>query len=206
MARLRKVIGLATAAALLLGSGLFAFPVWAGYVVKLKEVESGVVATGSGPIDLTGLNFDHIAAVSALVGPASGAIVTGPGGSEAGTSVLLYSKPLGPTSFGGGGTTVPNTSSGNAAGIFADLGAIAVPQGYASNDPLSNTATYAGQTFSSLGATPGTYVWKWGAGPNQNFTLIIGTSAAVPEPASAVLLGTALAGLLLAGAIRRIRG
>ena len=34
---------------------------------------------------------------------------------------------------------------------------------------------------------------------------IIEGAAAVPEPASAVLLGTALAGLLLAGAIRRIR-
>src|SRR4051812_34247722 len=112
MACLSEVIGPATAAALLLGSGLFALPAQAGYVVELKEVESGVVATGSGAINLAGLHFDRIAPVSAHITPASGAIVTGPMSSEAGTSVLLYSKPIGPTSFGDGGTTVPNTSSG----------------------------------------------------------------------------------------------
>jgi PEP-CTERM motif len=52
--------------------------------------------------------------------------------------------------------------------------------------------------------TPGTYVWTWGTEDNQNFTLIIG-AAAIPEPASAALLGAALAGLLLAGTIRRSR-
>ena len=61
------------------------------------------------------------------------------------------------------------------------------------------------RTFATLGVTPGTYVWSWGDdGPNQNFTLIIGAvGASIPEPASATLLGTALVGLLLAGALRR---
>ena len=47
---------LATAAILALGA--FAAPsAQAGYVVTLEEVGSNVVATGSGPIDLTGLNL-----------------------------------------------------------------------------------------------------------------------------------------------------
>src|SRR3954447_7952109 len=33
----------------------------------------------------------------------------------------------------------------------------------------------------------GTYVWSWGVGENQNFTLVI--PRALPEPASAALLG-----------------
>ena len=43
---------------------------------------------------------------------------------------------------------------------------------------LSNSATYSGKTFATLGVTPGTYVWTWGNGANQNFTLQI----PVPPP------------------------
>ena len=59
-----------------------------------------------------------------------------------------------------------------------------VPSGYLSGNPLSGTSTYNNATFASLGVTPGTYVWTWGAGgANQNFTLIIGP-AGVPDAGS----------------------
>jgi hypothetical protein len=45
--------------------------------------------------------------------------------------------------------------------------------GYVSGTALSDMAIYSGQTFATLGVTPGTYVWKWGTGANQNFTLQI---------------------------------
>jgi hypothetical protein len=48
-----------------------------------------------------------------------------------------------------------------------------VPQGYISNSPLSDGATWDKATFNSLGVTPGTYKWSWGKGANQNFTLIV---------------------------------
>ena len=38
---------------------------------------------------------------------------------------------------------------------------------------LSNSATYSGKTFATLGVTPGTYEWTWGNGANQNFTVHI---------------------------------
>jgi hypothetical protein len=58
--------------------------------------------------------------------------------------------------------------------------------------------TFDNATFASLGVTPGTYEWTWGAGANQNFTLQIG---AVPDGGSTVsLLGCALLGL---AALRR---
>ena len=66
---------------------------------------------------------------------------------------------------------------------------------YVSGSALSDTSTYANQTFASLAATPGTYEWTWGTGTNQNFTLQIGPVAAAPEPASLALFGVGLAGL-----------
>jgi hypothetical protein len=72
-----------------------------------------------------------------------------------------------------------------------------VPQGYASDSPLSDTATYLSQTFSSLGVTPGRYEWTWGTGANQSFTLVIGT--AVPEPSTWVMMVLGFAGLAWAG-------
>jgi hypothetical protein len=43
--------------AMLIGGGVSAPSAQAGYVVTLAQVGSNVVATGSGPIDLTGLSF-----------------------------------------------------------------------------------------------------------------------------------------------------
>jgi hypothetical protein len=68
-----------------------------------------------------------------------------------------------------------------------------VPHGYVSDSFLSDTSTYDNQTFSSLGATPGTYKWTWGTEPNQNFTLVIG--AAVPEPSTWAMMLLGFAGL-----------
>jgi hypothetical protein len=62
---------------------------------------------------------------------------------------------------------------------------------------LSDSMTFNNATFASLGVTPGTYVWTWGTGADQNFTLQIG-SVGVPVPGSGStvsLLGCALLGL-----------
>jgi VPDSG-CTERM motif len=63
---------------------------------------------------------------------------------------------------------------------------------------LSDSATYDSATFASLGVTPGTYVWSWGTGANQNFTLVI-PAAGVPDAGSTIgLLILALAALFFA--------
>jgi hypothetical protein len=79
------------------------------------------------------------------------------------------------------------------------LGLLDVPTGYVSGNFLSDSSTYYQATFTTLGVTRGTYVWTWGTGANQNFTLQIG-SVGVPDGGSTVsLLGFALLGLAALG-------
>ena len=189
-------------AAVLIGCGLFAPPAPAGYAVTLEQVGRNVVATGSGPIDLTGLTSAGPGLSGARVFPQGAEIITGPVGSEGLLRSDLYTGYTGPTSFGSGSEAIPNTSgSGDIVGIGMFGMGLVVPSGYASGSPLSDTATYINQTFASLGVIPGTYLWTWGSGASgDTFSLQIGPDTAVPEPASLTLLGVGLAGL---GVLRR---
>jgi hypothetical protein len=203
----QRMAGTAALGAALLGSSLIPSPAQAGYVVTLSEVGNDVVATGSGPIDLTGMFLTSSGGDGqAFMLPASGSIVTGPAVQNIEDSYAPTSEEfVGPTSFGSGFILSVVNGSGDIVGIIPSIGELLVPEGYVSGAPLKDIAIYNGQSFSSLGVTPGTYVWSWGdGGANQNFTLVIPAlgSALIPEPASAALLGTALAGLLLTGKLR----
>jgi hypothetical protein len=181
--------------ALLIGCGFSVSSAWAGYTVTLQQVGANVVATGSGPIDLTGLSFSGtVSSFSTEIFPSIGFINTG----LSGFFVDKYLGFSGPGSFGSGTETVANSGSGDLVSISLALG-LSVPQGYVSGTPLSDSATYDNATLSSLGVTPGTYEWTWGVGQNQNFTLI-----AVPEPRVGLLLGAGF--LLLVGVrLRQLR-
>jgi hypothetical protein len=110
----------------------------------------------------------------------------------------IFTGLTGPTSFGSGGATSPDSSSGDVVGLFGASEALTLPQGYVSGTALSDTAQYNNATFSSLGATPGTYEWTWGTGAHaDSFTLQIGTVSAVPAPA----LGSGMAGLAVLAAM-----
>jgi MYXO-CTERM domain-containing protein len=189
--------------AMVIGSSLSVPPAQAGYIVTLTQQGASVVASGSGSIDLADLSADSTGFASAEIDPAfpTGSIITGPASS---TAAAFYTGYSGPMSFGSGRTTTANSGDGDLVGIlvsidiFGGLDAdLAVPQSYVSGNPLSDTSTYDNATFASLGVTPGTYVWTWGAGAHaDSFTLQIG-------PAAVSVLGVGLAGLALAGLWRR---
>lgn len=191
--------------AVLIGSGLSAPPALAGYVVTLEQVGNDVVATGSGPIDLSGLSSSPNFSLGGIQ-PNIARIVVAQTIPGAGVHAQGFTGFSGPTSFGENENFIPLSSfSGNdlvgisGAGFFASPGFfvppfLEVPIGYISDSPLSNTSTYANQTLDSLGVTPGVYEWTWGAGADQNFTVDI-----VPEHSSLLLLAGALVGLGLLG-------
>jgi hypothetical protein len=167
----------------------------AGVIINVDEVGNDVVATGSGSIDLTGLTFAGTFSGSATgTQPNIANITVGPNGS---ISADGYLGATGPTSFGTGGGVASSFGSGDLLGVQGNVGGIFVPVGYHSGDPLSATDTYSGQTFASLGLTPGTYKYTWGTGVHADFlTVQIGPAvAAVPEPST---LAGAAVGIALA--------
>jgi hypothetical protein len=201
-----NALALSAAAVALLFTSLSAR---AAYVVDLTEEVVGgvneVVASGSGTIDLTDLSFFFSISAPVAMTPNLGVIETG--GPTPSIFTDQYSgRSTGPTPFGSGTGTLASSGSGDAAGVTQCTGAcppnpnlVEVPLGYHSGDPLSGTSTYSGQTFASLGVTPGTYEWTWGSGAHaDSFTLQIGP-AAVPEPSTWAMILAGFAGLAFAG-------
>src|SRR6516162_5994902 len=126
------------------------------YTVTLEQVGSNVVATGSGPINLTGLTFDGTSSGGTTgITPNLGGIFTGP---TSGLMADVYLGVSGPSNFGSGNATLASSGSGDLVGLFGIGGSLSVPAGYVSGAPLSDSMTFDNATFTSLGATPGTYV------------------------------------------------
>jgi hypothetical protein len=180
------------------------------YTVTLERVGfDTVVATGSGAFDLTGLPDPGTAFAQSLINPFIGNIVTGSSNAPSGACDAYEAAITGPSSFGRGSETFASSGTGDIAGMLFFGGRdslLLVPEGYVSGTALSDSATYNNTTLVSLFVTPGTYVWTWGDGADQRFTLQIGSVGVpgVPDGGSTVsLLGCALLGL---AALRRKLG
>jgi hypothetical protein len=169
------------------------------YVVRLVQHGSNVVAIGSGEFDLTGLTRKGSFSLGNGVGPSEGYVGTGPEDS------LLdgYSGPSGPTTFGSGRYVQATAGTGDAVALNPTIFIVPlvfVPLDYLSGTALANRSTWDNASFASLGITPGTYTWTWGAAADQSFTLEAFTS--VPEPAELGMFGF---GLLLVGGFLKLR-
>jgi hypothetical protein len=96
--------------------------------------------------------------------------------------------------------------TGDMVGLFESFTTLFVPVTYVSDSALTDGAIYDTATFASLSVTPGTYVWTWGTGADQSFTLFIVSPleiGATPLPAALPLFATGLSGLGLFGWCRK---
>lgn len=167
------------------------------FVVTMDEVAGNVVVNGSGSIDTADLSFySQLNNAGSSIAPTYGYLAMGPYGTA--FSFDGYNGLSGPTSFGSGAPRSSDGGAGDTVSIYAGSTAgelIGVPLGYVSGTALSDTQTFDGVTFATLGVTPGTYTWTWDGGAD-NFTLEIGPT---PVPAALPLFTTGLGALGLLG-------
>jgi hypothetical protein len=158
-----------------------------GFSVTIVESGGDVVMSASGS-----LNINDLILVNPSTGPYGGG---GLGVNSAtflmgttGVNFALYSgftttpSNFGPGSGGGGSTS----TSGDVFGvIFQGVPPyeLVVPVGYTTGTAISSTQTFAGETFSSLGLTPGTYTYTWGSGANaDSINVVVGGGGVTPTP------------------------
>jgi hypothetical protein len=188
------------AAVLMLAHGV-AGTARAGVLIAIEQVGADVVVEAAGTIDTTGLTFHSSFVGFPDIRPSAAGIALGP---TDGQSVDSYTGVMGPISFGPGGINFPSSGSGDLFGVSGLDGSIAVPQGYKSGTSLLSNGKYEGQSFSSLGLTPGTYGYSWGTGDHvDTLAVMIGVAAEVPEPPTLALTVGGLALVAVAHALRR---
>ena len=163
----------------------------AAFVFTMQEAGGDVSVDGSGSINTGGVQLFSSTASPEVV--ASIAFLSGgPPGQQ---NIRYFTSVTGPTAFGPGMAHTPTSTSGDVVTITADLGglhqgifAVAVPSGYVSNASLSNAMTFVGETFASLGVTPGTYVWTWGDVADGTYDTLTVQIGPIPEPATMAML------------------
>jgi len=154
------------------------------FTVRVSEVGSDVVWSGSGSFNLAALSLASSGTNGSAFQALAGIWAIGPSSSVqryGGASLTGYS-----TTFGNNLVVPTPISSGSTFGVVSggvSGRVIIVPSGYTSNTVISGTATYTGATITSMGLTPGTYTWAWGSGANSSsIVMTIESSSVTPTP------------------------
>ena len=148
-----------------------------GFTINIYESGSDVVMVASGSLNIDDLTFVNNSNLGGSgIGINTATFIMGPNGSFDSYSGITTT----PTNFGTGFGASSSSSSGDIVGVIVNGEPpyfLAVPSGYTSGTQLSSTQTFTGQTFSSLGLTPGTYTYTWGSGANADaINVIIGVA------------------------------
>lgn len=132
-------------------------PAHAAYVVTATETDGDVVFEGSGSLDLTAWSFSGTN--NRIGGLDQPSFLLGRFNSVPVDDYENGSNFSGPSSIGSGGAFARASSdSGDYTGLSPDATVLFVPNGYSSENFLSTSTTFAGQTFLSLGLNSGFYV------------------------------------------------
>ena len=177
--------------------GVFAAPsAHAAYETIFEEVGSNVVEVGGGTLDLTDLTLAGGIFTKVFVATSEPSFVSGTKGDQ---GDIYEGALLGPANWGSGPTTFASSSSGDLVALVPSGAEIIVPDDYAFGDALSETSTYLGASFASLGLNPGSYVYSWGTGDHADtFTLNV-VAGSVPEPSTWAMMLLGLAGVAWVG-------
>ena len=181
---IRDILG-----ALIIGAGLFG-AVEAHASATLLFTESGGNVDGilSGSLNLTGMTGEgsYLAAVG--IDPHLARVGTG----VSSAAQTLFTGLTGPALFGVGGFSLPTTSIGDAMFVAGDLGWLFLPSSYVSGASLSALIAFNGTSYSSLGITPGDYLYTLPSGDTLAINFAV---AAVPEPSTWAMMLIGFAGL-----------
>jgi len=150
----------------------------AAVTIDINESGPDVVATASGTLDIAGLSNVGTPTIDPFIWSTRAAI------GFATSQGVQYSGLTGPGSFGTGAALTASSYNGNFLFLGNALSIVVQPQ-FSSGGPLTGQASWLGQTFASLGLTPGQYVWTL---PNDAITVNVGSASAVPEPSTWTML------------------
>jgi hypothetical protein len=148
--------------------------------ITVSQVGNNVVATSSGAVDLTDLNYGFTSTPTSYIDPDNLELVAAPGG-----EADYYGAGLsGPQTWGSDMVTYANSETGDDFGVGEDQ--VIVPSGYVSGGLISSSATFDNATFASLGLTPGIYTYTYGSDADAGEILVD-----APEPSAwALMIGS----------------
>ena len=142
--------------------------------ILFSESDSSVTATVTGslnsPLSVLGATSNR-----PPLNPSSSSFSVGGNPGQL-VNVAIPTSVTGPASFGIGGVNNPTTTSGDT--FFFSLSPtttqIGIPLGYVFGDPIVGESIFVGESFASLGITPGSYTWNLGPGAADSITLNAG--------------------------------
>ena len=147
-------------------------------IITFEETGGDVTMTLTGSLNVSALGTPSLTTVGNGVGPSIPNIAVG--------NVIDFYGSAGLTgpAFGPGGPAGASSASGDSFFFNVSLDAVGVPGGYVSGTALSSTLTFLGETFLSMGMTPGSYLYTF---PGDTITVNVGP-VSVPAPAGLPLM------------------